>query len=474
MVKAQFLFILTSLSIIAIQIRNTFYDYDDQQMAMIIMLLVAYAYILHLVQHKATFGKITYFSFSFLFPFGFLIVYFQLAVLDFFGFSVVSQFETFIWGVNNNISKTISLAGLGIVAFFLGTHTKPSTYIKDYKKFEYSKSLVQALTLLGWIFYILLLLNSGTYIFGAYAFTEDTWFASYAAKLFNVCLFSAISVELYRVYQSNNQVSFLSYLGSFSLPLLILTAIHTAFSIFVGDRGPVITYSILITSVYFIKFYQLSFFKVVIIVLLSSSFFTILGEARTRVLGEGFIDRFTLATETVAVSKFFDTTVPGSNFVELAASVRTLAVSVRDVPEEFGYQYGMFQIQQLVSVIPYFQSLLLNLVYDGNPIYDGSANFITYLIHRGPVGYGDGSSVIADLYLDFGVTGAVVVMFLFGLFISRIEIDFFSGNIRFGFRYLIFLTFLANAIYLSRSTLMLEFSQIVLSYFLINYYYNGK
>jgi hypothetical protein len=198
-----------------------------------------------------------------------------------------------------------------------------------------------------------------------------------------------------------------------------------------------------------------------------STFFTILGEARTRVLGNSFGDRLSTASETSGESEYFDESVPGSSLIELALSSRTLAVSVRDVPSEFDYQYGMFQFQQLVSIVPGAQRLINNIVYDGNPIYDGSANFITYLIHRRSVDYGDGSSVIADLYLDFGIIGVVIVMFIFGRFISRIELDVHQRNIKLDLRFLAFMAFLSNAIYLSRSTIMLEFAGIILSYLLI-------
>ena len=474
MVKVQLLCILIFLTVTAIQIQHSFYD--DRQVSSGILIAVAYAYILHFMQQKMIFGAINYFSFGFLFPFGYLIVYFQLAALDSFGFSVLSRFENFIWGGNHNIAKTISIAGLGIVAFFLGVSGKPSKCIVENRNFGYSKSLIQVLTYLSIFFYILFLLNSGSYIFGAYV-NDGTWLAAYSAKLFNVCLFSALGVELHRILQSNIRGNVLTYLGSFHRPLLILTAFHILFSIFVGDRGPIITYSILLLSVFFIKFHRLSFLKVLTLIVLLSAFFTIVGEARTRVLGEGFGARISSASQEVQTLKWFDESVPGSGFIELALSVRTLAVTVRDVPQEFSYQNGMFQIQQLVSVIPGLQGLLNKLLYDGDPIYNGSANFITYLIHRSPVDYGDGSSVIADLYLDFSGVGVVVVMFLFGLFISRIELDFYLGNIRFGFRFLVFLTYLANSIYLSRSTLMLEFSGIVLSYFLIKiviYFLNSK
>ena len=134
-----------------------------------------------------------------------------------------------------------------------------------------------------------------------------------------------------------------------------------------------------------------------------SAFFTILGEARTRAIGESFVDRLVLATEA-GEPKYFDESVPGASSIELALSVRTLAVSVESVPEEFDYHYGGFQLQQIAAVVPGAQGMVNKLVYNGDPRYNGSANFITYLIHRRPVDYGDGSSVIADLYLDFGIS----------------------------------------------------------------------
>lgn len=464
MVKVQLLCILIFLSVTTIQIQ--YVTYDDQQVSLTILAAVAYAYILHFTQQRVIFGAINYFSFGVLFPFGYLIVYFQLAALDSFGFSVLSQFENFIWAGNHNIAKTISIAGLGIVAFFLGVSGRPSKFIVENGEVRYPKSLVQVLTYLSIFFYILFLSNSGSYIFGAYV-SDGTWLASYSAKLFNVSLFSALGVELHRIFQSKKRYNILTYLGSFHRPLFILTAFHILFSIFVGDRAPVMTYSILLLSTFFIKYYRLSFFKIVILLVFLSAFFTILGEARTRVIGEGFAARVSSASQDAAAPVWFDDSVPGSDFIELALSVRTLAVSIRDVPQEFSYQNGMFQIQQIVSVIPGLQGIVNKVFYGGNNIFNGSANFITYLIHRRPVDYGDGSSVIADLYLDFGAVGVIVVMFLFGRFMSRIESDVFTRNIKLDLRFLVFLSFIANSIYLSRSTIMLEFSNILLSLCLI-------
>ena len=464
-IKLQLFCIFSYLIFIITRVQ--FGTFDDNAMALKILVAISVATVLHFIQHKLIMGKLYYFSFSFLFPLGYLIVYFQLAILQVGGLSVLSQFENFIWGGSSNVSATISVSGLGLVAFFMGAVAKPSRYDSTQYLVPHVRALVKLITFLSYIFYIFFLINSGSYLSGAYV-DDGTPLASYASKLFDLCLFAALCIELHRIIQSDTKrLTIMSYIALFYQPLVLLVVIHILMSIFVGDRGPVITLSILSFSAYFIKFYQLNFVKVLVIIVMLSTFFTILGEARTRVLGNSFGDRLSTASETSGESEYFDESVPGSSLIELALSSRTLAVSVRDVPSEFDYQYGMFQFQQLVSIVPGAQRLINNIVYDGNPIYDGSANFITYLIHRRSVDYGDGSSVIADLYLDFGIIGVVIVMFIFGRFISRIELDVHQRNIKLDLRFLAFMAFLSNAIYLSRSTIMLEFAGIILSYLLI-------
>ena len=464
LIKAQLICIFIYLSFLSIRIHNG--AFDDDQTAFRILIAVIFSYILNLIQQKITFRGLKYFSFSFLFPLAFFIVYFQIAALHLFGFSVLSRFEWFIWAGSNNISKTISVAALGIVGYFIGIAWRPSKILPKRYELEHPKSLLQIITYLSYFFYILFLLNAGSYIFGAYI-ADGTFLASYSAKLFNICLFSGLSINIYQILNSNKRYkSILSYLNAFYSPLLALAFFNILMSIFVGDRGPIISYLIIIFSAYFLKSYQLGFVKLALILVISSAFLTILGEARTRVIGESFVERFVSATETEG-PEYFDEGVPVGSLVELALSVRTLAVSVESVPKEFDYHYGGFQLQQIAAVVPGAQGLVNRVVYGGDPKYDGSANFITYLIHRRPVDYGDGSSIMADLYLDFGLAGAIILMFVFGRFISRIEIDIHRGNIRFGFRFIIFMTFLSNAIYLSRSTIMLEFSGIVFCYLLI-------
>ena len=59
-------------------------------------------------------------------------------------------------------------------------------------------------------------------------------------------------------------------------------------------------------------------------------------------------------------------------------------------------------MQHLLNIVPFVSGLVQKNIFDYDKKFDGSANFITYLIQGEKPRYGDGTSVVADLYLDFG------------------------------------------------------------------------
>ena len=153
LIKAQLICIFIYLCFLSIRIHSG--AFDDDQTAFRILVAVVFSYILNLIQQKITFRGLKYFSFSFLFPLAFFIVYFQIAALHLFGFSVLSRFEWFIWAGSNNISKTISVAALGIVGYFIGIAWRPSKILPKRYELEHPKSLLQIITYLSYFFYIL-------------------------------------------------------------------------------------------------------------------------------------------------------------------------------------------------------------------------------------------------------------------------------------------------------------------------------
>lgn len=445
-----------------------FGNWNDDIVLNFVLAMVPLGLVIHVIQRKIVFKSYEYFSFSFLFLLSYLIVYFQLAFLKILGIDIIEKLEWFIWADVNNISKPIVIAACGLFAFFLGSSARPKNKIDGFepKKNTPIRGTVQVLTILAFISYIIFLLTAGSYVFGAYA-RDAGVLSNYAIRLFNIFMFSSICIELHKIFISEkHDLNIRQYLKSFYFPLVFLLCIHIFMSFLVGDRGPILTYSILFFSVFFIKYYKLKLLQVFLSIIFIGAILSILGETRTRVVDTSFVERFSSAAFSEE-SQYFTEPIPGEDFVELALSVRTLNYVVRDVPEEFDYQYGLFQLQQLVAIVPGASRVYNNLVFDGDPRYDGTANFVTYLIHRTEVDYGDGTSVVADIYLDFGLIGVIFILFAFGRIMAIYELRMKNGNVEFNFYFLLFMTYLSKALYLPRSSIMLEFSNIIFCLFVI-------
>lgn len=446
-----------------------FGDLGDKLTLTVVLITVFFGFVIHVIQRILVFKRYNYFSFGFLFLLSYLIVYFQLAILKILGLDIIEKFEWFIWADANNISKPIIIAACGFFAYLLGSGISSSKKISSYKTEKIStpyRGTVQLLTLMAFVSYAIFLLTSGSYILGAYA-RDSSAFSAYAIRLFNIFMFSSLCIELHKIFNRENKtLSLRQYVKNFYFPLVLLLCIHILMSFLVGDRGPILTYVILFFSVFFIKYHSVKFFQVLVLIGGMSFVFSLLGEARTRVVDESFIERFSTAASR-AESKWFDEAVPGQNFIELALSVRTLNYAVRDVPSEFEYQYGLFQLQQIAAIVPGVSRIYNILVFDGDARYDGTANFITYLIHRAEMDYGDGTSIVADIYLDFGLIGVILILFAFGRMIAVYEMRMKNGKVEFDFYFLFFMTYLSKSIYLPRSSIMLEFSNILFSLFVI-------
>lgn len=433
------------------------------QIILYLLLLSVYFY-----AHYVRYNKLYYTSFSILFLLGYSIVYFQMPLLYSLGFRLTSQFDAFVWSKGNLIFETTSVALISISAYVIG-FTSNVKFSTKKNNIIVGNTTLKLLVIFTYIFYILYFLNSGSYMSGNYSAGDESGLAKYFSKLFNIFLFSSIVVSLVKL---NNKISAIkgikSYISNFYKPLIILITWHILFSFYVGDRGPIITLGLLVSSLYFFKVRSVGFIKIFIILIVAASIMSIISQIRSRDSNDSFFSRLIVATSLEEKSStYFSESSPGEGTLELALSIRTLSHSIDKVPNEYDYQYGLYQAQYFAGIVPGLRSTLNNLIYDGNQMFNGSANFISYQIQGGKPKYGDGSSIIADLYLDFGVLGCVFVMFFFGLIIKNLEYSIIKNKLVLNFGTLFIFMFISKSIYLSRSTLALELSNIVFSYLII-------
>jgi len=422
-----------------------------------------------------------YFSITPIFILGYIIVFFQIPLLRFYGFEIKESLFNFIWANDTVINKSIIISGIGLLSFYLGLmfFRKGTTNNIIIKK--ETKDSGRFLIILTYAFYFLFFISSGSYKTGEYTPEDASGLVNYFSKFFNIFLSAAIILKVSNITSlSNKKMSFKRYLLFFEKPLLIILFWHLIFSMFVGDRGPIIYYLMMTFSMYFLRFKEIGVIKIAFIIFMSSVFFTGMGIVRqTRGGDKGYIERVTGVFQIGGMSENnigFDTSVPGGTTIELAISIRTLNYSIYNVPNKFDYGYGIFQSKYFFSIIPGLSGIMLNLIHNGDPKYNGSSNFITYLIQGKDSTYGDGSSIVADLYLDFGVYGVIIGLFLFGAFIGKNENKLFTGHQEISIVWIALIVYFSLAIYVNRSALLLQLSKIIMIYIALkmNYFIINK
>jgi hypothetical protein len=104
----------------------------------------------------------------------------------------------------------------------------------------------------------------------------------------------------------------------------------------------------------------------------------------------------------------------GSSFDITTISVRA---SLAAVPSIYDYGYGWFKLIGLAGVVPFIRGVLLS-DYSGPR---STANLLSDVTLGSGASWGVGSNVISDIYVDFGLWGVPVVMFIVGIFCRKVQ-----------------------------------------------------
>lgn len=438
-----------------------------------VLLVSTCSIFLYLRSLKIINKSISWISFNIIFLFGFIIVYFQIPILNVLGFRLPPLYFSYIWGNETVINKSVLLSSIGLLSFFIGALIFRKQLKVPHFNMNVKNHSIFLLLLFTYLFYFLFLVNAGSYIYGEYTPDDATGWASYFYKLFKVFLSACIIVKVSEITMvEKDNLPLNQFLNIFGYPLAFILGVFLLLSLFVGDRGPVIYFSLLSFGVYFLRFKKINFFKMITAVITLSIILTVIGEVRqSRSDGSSFSSRVVATITNVSsdkrTSRMYDEIVPGDKTLELAMSIRTLNHSILNVPDKHEHTYGLFQIKYLYSIIPGLSGKLNNLLFDGDKKYDSSSTYITYLIQGDKPLYGDGTSILADIYLDFGVYGIIFIMFLLGAFITRNEWRLNQGQQYTNLAFIMMLLFFANSLYINRSAILLQVSNVFLVYLVI-------
>ncbi|WP_028585072.1 O-antigen polysaccharide polymerase Wzy [Desulfogranum mediterraneum] len=392
-----------------------------------------------------------------IFLLGFIIVNFQLyLVFVLWGSPVKSYHDWFYWADFKVFSKCVTISTVALLSFFQGYKVKWDFKVTfpEIIKYSFATPNITILLFLAYAFYILFFFTAGVkYRSGAYAAGDAQVISRYFFMLFNMLVIACFANKFYFLrLKYDRRVSVVKYCRELGAPLAFLVAWHMLYSLYVGDRGPFISYCLLFGGVYFARFRKVTFVHFIAVLIPAAILMTAIGDIRSRDASNiGFTNR--LLTQLKGGSESGDHL---QNTAELAGSVRVLHHIVSSVPSKYPYKYGEGQFRQFIGWVPFFSSNYLALRYGDNFHFKhkSSSNFATFLIQGDYPTYGNGTSAVADLYLDLGLLGVIVGMILFGYFMKKVDRTVISSQ-PVNFIMIIFTcTYFFSALYLGRATIL--------------------
>lgn len=230
-----------------------------------------------------------------------------------------------------------------------------------------------------------------------------------------------------------------------------------------GDRGPVITQFLMLFFAY--VHYARKTFKfttMVFAVIIAGSAISIIGIARSMSANMAVGEKFATALSDFNASGRFGGKSIFSPTQELALSFICTNEAVTEIEiKKEEYNNGLYQIVHAIEMIPKAPSFLReSLKLDDHKISTAGR------ISDGALGidrcWSLGTSMIADLYLDFGIIGVFLGCICVGIIFCWVDKVIFSYIPKMNIYYLSIALYLsAKALYMARTAFLGEFRPII-------------
>lgn len=352
------------------------------------------------------------------------------------------------------ILKCAIISLVGQSAFFLAyilpkknilcpNHSHPQRII-DTKTWKW---IFVGTVLLFYVFNITKLFAAYTYSQASLTAEGGTW-ANYSSMLVQITFVLLISYTLRNanVARIKNIKDFYVRLG---FPVHIAIFAYIFFFLMIGDRTPlIIMVCVYMGGLCIAVPKKLSSVHLLTAVVVGALVLSILGLSRN--------GRSDLIGAVEELQNKESSVFPVTD--ELASSVLTLHYAVEYVPSRYDYTHGAFILRRLISCIPFGDRLFFSL-FNLDWRYTSSAFFVTWIIQGDSFTYGNGTSCNADLYIEFGIWGVMIGLFLWGIFCRYLESHVTSYNSI--YFYVTYLFTLGYSVYVSRAYLLVFLNYIV-------------
>src|SRR5690554_49051 len=417
----------------------------SEEYLMLTLLVSGFAFLLFFIKHEQyDYLKGQHFKISSLFLLGFCIVHFQFYIDLSLNYADLSS----IYVINPNVlNKSAVVSAIALFCFFIG-------YISNQSKFNLSNIKTNSghKARLEWLKLILVLLFFGTilstpwqYFTSGYITVERQEIAIVMDRLFLIVTTGYFILSIRNLAISKVEVTgffhFVRLIGVFISALLIIYCLLILMS---GNRGPIIKLLLAYIGCYiFITRKKYNLAVVFFMILIAASMISLMAHIRHLDNISSPIEAFTEATERK--SGFNKKQTISSSTEELSRSVRTLHAAI-DYTQADGYALGSYKITGVIALVPGLGRILQPVDKDAK-----STNLLTE--HIG-ADHGMGTSAVADIWVDYGLLGTILVFFTLGWLFRQLDIYSYSHLPFSILSYAIVISFLTSSIYIGRGAIL--------------------
>jgi len=401
--------------------------------------------------------------FDLIFLIGYSIVHFQIPFLASIGIEPSRPY--FVWLNKDVVNYATWMSTVAISLWILGYSLlsgKKAIYSNQSESFIINYRLLDNLLL---VFFVGFLITVGrSFLTGAY--NVESWGvgATYFLLLLEILIYLRI-LYFFRDLPKESSYNYIFKKILLNRIFFIILIAYTLLFFLSGSRGELIRILLIIAFAYSIYIKSISFKFILVSILIGSFILTLMGLGRSR-------DTVDFGNQSLLERGYtnYKDTDKQSNFTEeLATSIRIQYRAIDIVPYSYPYMYGYTYIGTLSGVIPFASSFIINFLNIPD-CYKGSASFFTCVGQGNNITYGEGSEILADLYINFGLYGTFFIMFWFGCLVSKINNNIKKKK----FTYiLIYSILLITALAMSRGTVLYAYKDIVYILF-FHFLFSGK
>jgi len=363
----------------------------------------------------------------------------------------------------NVITKATALALIGSSSYIVGVcllfHKKNHSQIKLKNN---SKAFQLILSCFVYCMFTIILYFAGAEMLtGRFDASENIpsgLFALFQAGI-GLTVISSVSIKRYKG-------TIIDFVKKFNKPILLLLPFYILLFIYIGDREPAIQIVLIAICSFSLFVRPIKLKNLIILVLVGMLMLSFIGAARSKNINasdsgvNNFVSR---GIGNIQFGSFFDIGM------DLIINNRNLYVGY-DYANKKGLNYGRSMVRYIFAPIPGMPRLMTDLLFDATPNELSSGRFLT---DEANASWGLGTNIIADLYMELGLFGVIVFMFLLGYIVMKLHIKAVNNQ---NYAFIIGYIFLVGfSVYLPRSTVFEPLRHVIWAiclFYLFKYFSN--